>query len=848
MSTSIEKQLATSDASPPDSGDLENQHKQPGQVTYADEDDAATSGGQHAPLHQKLKSRHMQMIAIGGSIGAGLFVGSGSALRNGGPASVLLGFIIVGIMLLCTMQALGELAVLFPVNGAFYTYIVRFVDPSLGFAVGWDYAIGWLTVLPFELTAASITIEFWREDIRASVWITVFLVFVCVIQIFGVRGYGEVEFVLSMVKIIACLGWIILGIVINVGGVPGDDRGYIGGRYWRDPGAFQNGFKGFCTVFVTAAFAFGGTELVGLAAAEAANPRESLPTATRQVFWRIAFFYIVSLLLVGLDLPSDDTRLLGASGANTKASPFVLAIQTAGIKGLPSVFNAVITVSVISVANSCTYGSSRTMQALASRGMGPKFLTYVDKGGRPLWCLVIQFFFGCLAYIGEASSSGTIFTWLLALSGLSFFFLWWSINLSHIRFRAAWKYHGFRVEQLPYEAAFGVWGSWVGLILCSIAIIATFYTSLFPLGGSPDAEVFFSNYLAAAVVVVFYLFWKVWSRDWRLLVPIHETDVSHGLRRGSLEISQTPKVPAWKLALPSAAAFEVKTVPANHHVSPLTLVLDTLEQSGRRLVQEYLRRARLARTHTVFLAFETVDRLGFSLPAFLSSLLQTQSSSSTPSPSSSTVSLVAVYHSDVHLEAASGNYCHPSPLSLLKYLATTIITVHSLAVLLAEKAAQERSLAAPAFGLNEEAEGILVGLKHTIPAVKTLKAEERGIVLELEHRRKSGRGVHELYFLPTSSPATQSSSSKEKVILLDDHPRFRKELVDEQDQGEQLAGLTTFELGLTERQRLERDGVVLPYFDAQQVGAAGSGRASEGGRILYDMGVEDDFDEEEDEV
>lgn len=183
----------------------------------------------------------------GGSIGAGLFVGSGGALRTGGPGSVLLGFMIVGFMLLCTMQALGELTVLFPVNGAFYTYIVRFVDPALGFAVGWDYAIGWLTVLPFELTAASITIQFWRTDIHVSVWITVFLVFLCIVQVFGVRGYGEVEFVLAMIKIIACIGFIIFGIVVDCGGVPTDHRGYIGAHYWHDPGAFQNGFKGFCT-------------------------------------------------------------------------------------------------------------------------------------------------------------------------------------------------------------------------------------------------------------------------------------------------------------------------------------------------------------------------------------------------------------------------------------------------------------------------------------------------------------------------------------------------------------------------------------------------------------------------
>lgn len=170
------------------------------------------------------------------------------------------------------------------------------------------------------------------------------------------------------------------------------------------------------------------------------------------------------------------------------------------------------------------------MQALAARGMGPKFLMYIDKAGRPLWCIVIQLLFGCIAYIGEAGSSDTIFTWLLSLSGLSFFFLWWSINLAHIRFRAGWAYHGFTVDQLPYKAAFGVWGSWCGLILNSIAMIATFYTSLFPLGGSPDAEVFFENYLAAVVVIALYLFWKVYSRDWKLFVKAKDMDGKSHLR------------------------------------------------------------------------------------------------------------------------------------------------------------------------------------------------------------------------------------------------------------------------------------------------------------------------------
>ena len=382
--------------------------------------------------------------------------------------------------------------------------------------MGWDYAISWLTILPFEIIAASITIEYWRDDINVGVWVAVFLFLLAAVQIFGVRGYGEgmehgptnplspqyepliltfctvVEFFLSLVKIIAVCGFIIFGIVVNVGGVPSDPRGYIGAEYWHDPGAFRNGFKGFCAVFVTAAFSFAGTELVGLAAAEAANPRKSLPTATKQVFWRITFFYVVSLFIVGLILPSDDERLLGASGANTQASPFVLAIQTANVQGLPSVFNAVITMAVLSVANSCTFASTRTMQALAIRGMGPKFLIYADKKGRPVWCIVVQLAFGLLAFIGEASQGETVFTWLLSLSGLSYFFVWGSICLSHIRFRRGWKVQGHTLDELPYKAQFGVVGSYIGFFLACIALVATFYVSLFvSLHLSPSFFLFF---------------------------------------------------------------------------------------------------------------------------------------------------------------------------------------------------------------------------------------------------------------------------------------------------------------------------------------------------------------------
>ena len=234
-------------------------------------------------------------------------------------------------------------------------------------------------------------------------WVAVFLVMIVVINLFGVRGYGEAEFVFSIIKVTAVIGYIILGIIINVGGGP--HGSYIGVKYWRDPGAFNNGFKGLCSVFVNAAFAFAGTELVGLAAAETANPRKSLPTAIKQVFWRITLFYVVSLLLVGLLVPYTDKRLLKASNAaDATASPFVISIVNAGITGLPSVFNVVIMIAVLSVGNSSIYGSSRTLAALAEQNQAPKIFAYIDRKGRPIVSIAIASALGLLAFF--AGSKG----------------------------------------------------------------------------------------------------------------------------------------------------------------------------------------------------------------------------------------------------------------------------------------------------------------------------------------------------------------------------------------------------------------------------------------------------------
>ncbi|KAF7552046.1 hypothetical protein G7Z17_g4590 [Cylindrodendrum hubeiense] len=484
-------------------------------------------------LDRSMKKRHLHMIAIGGSIGAGFFVGSGSALTKGGPASLLICFSIAGIMIFNVVHALGELAVMYPVSGGFYTYSTRFVDPSWGFAMGWNYVFQWLIVLPLELTVVSFTVQYWNPDINEAVWITFFWVFIIFVNVFGTLGFAEEEFWSSCFKLAATVIFMIVALILVCGGGPkgGLYDEYWGDRLWHDPGAFQNGFRGFCSVFVTAAFSFSGTELVGLAAAESANPAKALPGAIKQVFWRITLFYVLGLTFVGLLVSSQDDRLLGAKNAYSEGtSPFVLAAKDAHLYGYDHFMNLVICVSVVSIGVSCVYGGSRTLTALAQEGYAPRCFTYIDKSGRPLWSVVFLLAWGGLAYIVLASSGGVVFDWLLALSGLAALFTWGSICVCHIRFRSAWAHQGRSLDDIPFKAIGGVAGSWLGLFLCGIILAAQIFVAIAPYDqtGVGDAENFFKQCLAIPVVLVFWAAGYAWKRTGWL--TLDQIDLDAGLR------------------------------------------------------------------------------------------------------------------------------------------------------------------------------------------------------------------------------------------------------------------------------------------------------------------------------
>ncbi|KAH7238026.1 amino acid permease/ SLC12A domain-containing protein [Fusarium solani] len=506
-------------------------------------------------LDRKMKTRHLTMIAIGGSIGSGFFVGSGSALNQGGPGTLFLDYLIVSVMVFNVVYALGEMACMYPVSGGFYTYAVRFVDPSFGFATAWTYVFSWAFVLPLELTVCAITIGYWDSTTSPGVWITIFLVFIIILNIFGALGYAEEEFWAACFKLGAMVAFLIIAVVLVCGGGPSNGRysEYWGGRLWHDPGAFKNGFKGFCSVFVTAAFSFAGTELVGLAAAESRTPTTSIPSAVKQIFWRIMLFYILGLTLIGLLIDSNDPALLSDTAyADPKASPFVLVGKYSGLRGLDHFMNAVILSSVLSIGIASVYGGSRTMTALCQQGYGPKLFTYIDRAGRSLPSVGAVVACGLLAYINLSASGPVIFDWLLSVVGLTVLFTWASVCLAHIRFRAAWKYHGHSLDEIPFKAVGGVYGSWVGLIFIIVILIAQFYIAIVaPPGesGWGTAEGFFQSYLAFPVILIIWAVGYLWKRKgWLSLAEIDVDTGRHqhdweAIREERLRIA---KLPFWK--------------------------------------------------------------------------------------------------------------------------------------------------------------------------------------------------------------------------------------------------------------------------------------------------------------
>ncbi|RMZ75176.1 hypothetical protein DV738_g5603, partial [Chaetothyriales sp. CBS 135597] len=467
-----------------------------------------------------LKSRHIQFIALGGTIGTGLFLGIGRAFTQAGPLSVLLGYTITGIMVWAMMMGLGEMATWLPLPGAIPQFCSRYVDDAMGFAVGWNTWYSCAITLCAEVSAAATVIEYWKgaEHINAAAWISIVIAVVLALNIFAVAIYGEAEFIFASVKIITILGLLILALIIDVGGVPGQHR--LGFQYWRNPGAMKpyiasgstGRFLGLWSTLVNAAFSYGGAEMVAVAAGEAEDPRRNIPKAVRRVFWRILFFYVLGSLAIGVLVPSNDPHLLaaikeGAHGA--AASPWVIAIKRAGIPALPSIINAVILTSAASSANAFLYTGSRYLYALAQNRQAPRFLLKCTKTGVPIWCVLITAAISLLTYMSCSSGSSTVFQWFQNLTTITTLFTWVSINVAYLRFYYACKAQGVDRNALPFKAPFQPYLSYVAVVFFSLII---FFNGFYVFTDGFDYQGFITDYIGVPIFFALYIFWRLLKR------------------------------------------------------------------------------------------------------------------------------------------------------------------------------------------------------------------------------------------------------------------------------------------------------------------------------------------------
>ncbi|XDG00635.1 hypothetical protein ABKA04_000250 [Annulohypoxylon sp. FPYF3050] len=472
-------------------------------------------------LHRGLKARHITMIAIGGAIGTGLIIGTGKALAQAGPGSIFISYSIVGFVVYLVMAALGEMAAWLPMSAGFTGYASRFCDPSLGFALGWTYWLKYIIVTPNQLTAAALVIQFWlpRDRVNPGVWITIFLVGILCINYFGIRFFGEFEFWLSSFKVVVIVGVIILALVIATGGADGDPKGF---RYWQSPGAFApyistgswGEFLGFWSTMVTATFAYLGTELVGVTVGEAQNPRKTIPRAIRLTFYRIVFFYCISILLIGMCVPYDSKDLAFANGTsgNANASPFVVAIKLAHIPVLDHILNGCILLFVFSAANSDLYIASRTLYGLSSDGAAPSIFRKTNANGVPLYSLFTSAAFALLAYLNVSDDSKAVFTYFVNLTTIFGLMTWISILVTHIWFVRARRAQNLTNDMMPYTAPLGLWGSYGALAMCILIALTKNY-DVFVGDWNKKYPTFITGYLGIPIYLTLITGHKLWTKS-----------------------------------------------------------------------------------------------------------------------------------------------------------------------------------------------------------------------------------------------------------------------------------------------------------------------------------------------
>ncbi|KLU61812.1 putative transport protein YifK [Peptococcaceae bacterium CEB3] len=392
-------------------------------------------------LRRGLSDRHIQMIALGGAIGVGLFYGSATTIQLTGPA-VMLSYLLGGIIIFIIMRALGEMAVAEPVSGSFSSYANRYLGRFAGFFTGWTYWFLWIVVGMAEISAFGIYIQYWFPSVPQWTSALLALVVMTLVNLINVKSYGEFEFWFAMIKVVTILGLIVVGgLVIFFGlGNAGHPIGLA--NLWIHGGFMPHGLGGFALAFVMVMFSFGGVELIGITAGEAKNPNKTIPKAVNSVIWRILIFYVGAIGVMMAIYPWNEI--------GSKGSPFVLVFAKVGIPAAASIINFVVITASLSAFNSGLFSTGRMLYNLSLQGNGPKVFAKVSKSGTPANGIIFSAAALLIGVLLNYIIPASVFAYVSAVATVAMLTVWTIVLLTQLKFRKAKIAGGEKIEfKLP---------------------------------------------------------------------------------------------------------------------------------------------------------------------------------------------------------------------------------------------------------------------------------------------------------------------------------------------------------------------------------------------------------------
>ncbi|TCP02334.1 lysine:proton symporter (AAT family) [Uruburuella suis] len=476
-------------------------------------------------VKRHLKTRHLSMIAIGGCIGTGLFMASGTAISEAGPGGALFAYAAIGLMVYFLMTSLGEMATYLPTSGSFSTYATRFVDPSLGFALGWNYWFNWVITVAADISIAALVVTYW-EPLRFMApwaWSLLFFAIIFLLNTLSVRAYGESEYWFALIKVVTVIVFLGVGVLTIFGILGGEYIGLANMTAGEAPFLGEGVSGKFLTmlgVFLIAGFSFQGTELIGITAGESEDPEKSIPKAIKQVFWRILIFYILAILVIGLLIPYTSPQLLGADVNEIAKSPFTLVFEKAGLAFAAAVMNAVILTSILSAGNSGMYASTRMLYAMAKDGLAYRSFSRTNTTGVPVVALLATAVIVLAVFLLQLASD-KMYEYILAASGLTGFIAWLGIAVSHYRFRRAYLAQGKDLNALVYRAKWFPFGPLLALALCVLVIIGQ--DTELVLKGDFSWDRLVITYMGLPVFLGFYAYHKLRYKTHK--VPLQQVDL-----------------------------------------------------------------------------------------------------------------------------------------------------------------------------------------------------------------------------------------------------------------------------------------------------------------------------------